>query len=204
MIGRTNLSITYAILGILSFKALTGYDIKKIMQDSSFMYWSGNNNQIYKALVELLRDGLVTNVVQHQEGAPSKKIYTITEDGLAELKRLSLSLPEAPEFKKSFLVQFAWTWQIENDDVSMLLNSYEQTVKRQMMIAEVQKNSASFSPNRTMREGIIWGLIHENIVGSYQAELNWIEDVRKSLMEHSAHDLKKATAHNKVRKTRKL
>ena len=42
--------IDYAILGLLSWKPLTGYDVKRVMQDSPFLYWSGNNNQIYKAL----------------------------------------------------------------------------------------------------------------------------------------------------------
>lgn len=67
------MSINFAILGILSSKSLTGYELKKIIQESPFMYWSGNNNQIYKALAEMLATGLVTNEVQQQEGSPSKK-----------------------------------------------------------------------------------------------------------------------------------
>ncbi len=47
------MQIDYAILGLLSWKPLTGYDVKRVMQDSPFLYWSGNNNQIYKALTKL-------------------------------------------------------------------------------------------------------------------------------------------------------
>jgi len=65
--------INYAILGILSCKSMTGYDIKKVIQNSTFLYWSGNNNQVYKSLTELLNKGFVTNVVKHQEGSPTKK-----------------------------------------------------------------------------------------------------------------------------------
>ncbi|MNE74001.1 Transcriptional regulator PadR-like family protein [compost metagenome] len=61
------------------------------------MYWSGNNNQSYKALIELLNEGYVTNEVQHQENLPSKKIYTITAAGQQELRRWVLSYPERPE-----------------------------------------------------------------------------------------------------------
>lgn len=39
------------------------------------MYWSGNNNQIYKALSEQPSQGLVTHVVKHREGA-----YTFFEN----------------------------------------------------------------------------------------------------------------------------
>jgi DNA-binding PadR family transcriptional regulator len=51
-------------------------------------------------LVELLAEGFVTNEIQHQESSPSKKIYTITKEGLEELKEWVLSSPELPEWKK--------------------------------------------------------------------------------------------------------
>ena len=43
------MSIHHAILGLLSWKPHTGYDLKKVFEDSAFMHWSGNNNQIYRA-----------------------------------------------------------------------------------------------------------------------------------------------------------
>ena len=95
------MSIKYAILGILSWKPVTGYELKKIFEDCSFMYWSGNNNQIYKALTKMHDEALVTSEVIHQDSSPSKKIYTITEEGLEELKDWVLSSPEAPEVKKN-------------------------------------------------------------------------------------------------------
>ena len=91
------MSIKFAILGLLSWKPSTGYDLKKVFEESSAMYWSGNNNQIYKSLVQLLDEGLVTNEIRHQDSSPSKKVYTITDEGLAELREWTLSLPEAPD-----------------------------------------------------------------------------------------------------------
>ena len=70
------MSINFAILGILSYKPMTGYDLKKIIQDSTFMPWSGNNNQIYRSLTKLLDEGLVTNEVLHQESSPTKRFIT--------------------------------------------------------------------------------------------------------------------------------
>jgi DNA-binding PadR family transcriptional regulator len=52
--GEIIMTINFAVLGILSYQPMSGYDLKKIMQDSVYMHWSGNNNQIYKALLELL------------------------------------------------------------------------------------------------------------------------------------------------------
>ena len=75
------MSLNHVILGLLNREPLTGYEIKKILQSTPFMYWSGNNNQVYKAFAELLDEGFVTKEVQHQQGLPTKNIYTITEEG---------------------------------------------------------------------------------------------------------------------------
>ena len=51
------MDIQNALLSMLSVKPMTGYDLKKAMQESAYMHWSGNNNQIYKALLALQEEG---------------------------------------------------------------------------------------------------------------------------------------------------
>jgi len=75
------MSIQYAILGLLGCGSFSGYDLKKIIQESPFLPWSGNNNQIYKALTELVEEGYAVSETVHREGAPSKKMYSITVRG---------------------------------------------------------------------------------------------------------------------------
>lgn len=179
------MSIKYAILGLLSFKPLTGYDIKKIIQDSPFMHWSGNNNQIYKSLVELLDEGFVTGEVRHQEGSPSKKIYTITKEGLDELKERSLLPPEPPEFKKTFLVQLAWADQLNTDELNALLLQYEYEIKMQIVLQQEMGRRGIFSPDRTSREKFIWNMIYQNIIFSYENELEWVKKLRTELFNHN-------------------
>lgn len=177
------MSIQYAILGLLSYKPLTGYDLKRIMQESPFMYWSGNNNQIYKALLELNEEGYVTNEVLHQDSSPSKKIYTITQAGLTKLKQWTLSLPEAPEARNTFLVQLAWTAQLNNNEIGKLLDAYEQEVKGQFIIAREKRKTGFFSPDRTPREAAIWELLYENILKRQEGELEWVNKVRLALQQ---------------------
>lgn len=175
------MSINFAILGILSCRPLTGYDLKKIIQDSPFMYWSGNNNQIYKALVELLEEGWVTNEVEHQDGAPTKKIYTITDKGRSELKRGVLAPPEPPEMKKSFLIRLAWADLLNEEELDMLLTGYEDEILMQLALQQEKKRRAEFAPERTPRESLLWDMIHENILSSYNSELLWVRQLRGKL-----------------------
>lgn len=177
------MSIKYAILGLLSSKPFTGYEMKKVFEESSVMYWSGNNNQIYKSLIELLNEGLVTSEIKHQETSPSKKIYTITGEGLAELKKWVLSQPEAPEYKKPFLIQLSWADQLSNEELDELTLKYEEEVKIQLLLHQEKKRRGSYSPDRNSREAFLWDCISDNLISSLKGELGWIQGVRRELFE---------------------
>jgi DNA-binding PadR family transcriptional regulator len=71
--GEVNLSIEYAILGLLSWKPFSGYDLKKIIAESDVYYWSGNNNQIYNRMVSLHKQGLVTQEVLPQSSGTVRR-----------------------------------------------------------------------------------------------------------------------------------
>jgi PadR family transcriptional regulator, regulatory protein AphA len=185
------MSIKYAILGLLSWKPSTGYEIKKIFEESSIMYWSGNNNQIYKALVQLQDEGFVTNETKHQEGLPSKKIYTITSEGISELKEWICTSPEAPEFKKPFLVQLSWSDLLSNQELFELVAKYENEIKMQLILNQEKIKRRNFCPDRTQREKFLWDMINENLLSSYRNEMEWIKNLRSQLFEYKLIEEKK-------------
>lgn len=184
------MSIKYAILGILSWKASTGYELKKLIEDSSFFYWSGNNNQIYKALLQMQEEELVTSEVIHQDSSPTKKKYSITEEGLKELKEWVSSTPEAPEMKKMFLVQLAWSDILTDEELEKLLTQYEVEIKNQLLMEQEKARRALYTPNRNQRECMIWEMISDNLISSYRNELEWIHRVRKKLFHIQEKEVK--------------
>lgn len=175
------MSIQHAILGLLSSGPLTGYDLKKIIQDSTFMHWSGNNNQIYRSLVDLLQQGYVTNELHHQESSPSKKVYTITPEGLEELHHWVCTKPEVPESKKTFLVQLAWADQLAQEELRKLLRDYEQEVRLELLLIYGKIRRGGFAPDRTAREKRIWELIAENATATLTQELAWVRKLTEEL-----------------------
>jgi PadR family transcriptional regulator, regulatory protein AphA len=175
------MDIHYAILGLLNWKPFSGYDLKRIISDSDLFYWSGNNNQIYYSLVDLHEKGLVTQSIEYQESLPAKKTYAITELGKAELRKWSLSDPELPELRNSFLIQLAWTDLLTDAELDGLLAKYEAEIEIQMKMRLVQAGRPNPAPGRTRREQIIWQRIYENILATYRNELAWISQLRSDL-----------------------
>jgi DNA-binding PadR family transcriptional regulator len=175
------MSIKYAILGFLSWASLTGYELKKMFAESSLLHWSGNNNQIYKALVELHQEGMISLEVQQQESRPPRKIYTITEKGRAKLRQSVLATPEPPQFRNPFLVQLAWADQLEAGELDTLLAQYEEEVGVQLAMAREQQQRNQHSPQRTPRETYLWRMIAENQIAFYERDLNWVRQLRREL-----------------------
>lgn len=190
----SSMSIEYAILGLLSSRPLTGYDIKKMFEGSAMLYWSGNNNQIYTTLVKLHEKEWITREVELQEDRPPRKIYSITAQGQAQLKKWLLSEPEAPQLKNSLLIQLAWADQLSPEELDTLLGKYEAEMQMQLTMLRTQEQQRNISPSgtprdayinvtlaRTPREAVLWSMIQENWISFYENELNWVCKLRTQL-----------------------
>lgn len=77
----------YAILGLLSHEDMTGYDLKKRIENSLGFFWSAGFGQIYPALAALEGHGFVAKRTEVAERRPKRIVYSITGDGLAALSR---------------------------------------------------------------------------------------------------------------------
>ena len=75
------MDIKSILLGFLTRQPLTGYDLKKRFS-ISFSFFSGASyGSIYPALKKMEREGLVTQQLEIQDGAPNRKVYSITAAG---------------------------------------------------------------------------------------------------------------------------
>jgi PadR family transcriptional regulator AphA len=173
--------IQYAILGLLSWQPLSGYDLKKIISESEVFYWSGNNNQIYTALIRLHAAGMVTRQVQIQESLPAKKIYSITPDGRAELRRWLLSTAELPELHNPFWIQLAWADSLSAGELDILLARYESEMDLKLHMLQEKSSRPALAPNRTPREIYLWQQISQNMLAIYRNELDWVRQMRQEL-----------------------
>lgn len=182
------MTIQYAILGFLSWQPLSGYDLKKLFAGSHAFHWSGNNNQIYRSLVQLHDEGLVTVEVQPQADRPPRKVYTITPRGRQALRQWLRSPPELPQLRSTFLVQLAWAGELPPEALDSLLAQYEHEVEMQLLMCREQARRGGLNPARTPRERHIWQMIAEHPVAAYEAELAWLRRLRQGLAEQGGPD----------------
>jgi len=98
--------LKYVLLGFLSYLPLTGYELEGWMNISTSNFWQAKLSQIYTTLKKLEEEGAVTSQIAPQEGRPDRRVYTITEAGLAELYEWQRTpILDLPQKKDALLVK---------------------------------------------------------------------------------------------------
>lgn len=75
-----------AVLGLLTLRPMSGYEIKQLFDKSISFLWRVHMSQIYPALARLKEAGLVEMDLVPQEKKPTKKVYSITRKGRRALQ----------------------------------------------------------------------------------------------------------------------
>lgn len=95
----------FAILGVLGFGAMSGYDVKKLIERSVAHFWNESYGQIYPVLNQLAAEGAAERRREKQRGKPDRYIYSLTHKGRQELARW-LAVPARQEpFRNELLLK---------------------------------------------------------------------------------------------------
>lgn len=78
--------LRFALLGLLTRRALTGWEILQRFQRSIVFFWNARRSQIYAELGRLERAGLVRSRIESQRTRPDRRCYAITPAGRAALR----------------------------------------------------------------------------------------------------------------------
>ena len=95
----------FAILGVLGFGAMSGYDVKKLIERSIAHFWNESYGQIYPILNRLAAEGLAARRREKQRGKPDRQVYSLTDKGREELARwLAVQARQEP-FRNELLLK---------------------------------------------------------------------------------------------------
>jgi PadR family transcriptional regulator AphA len=94
----------YVILGMLSWRPMSGYDIKAMVDHSTRFFWAASYGQIYPELRRLTDAGLVRAGPERQ-GGRRRKQYALTRDGRRALREWLAREPETHEMRDEGLLK---------------------------------------------------------------------------------------------------
>lgn len=179
------MSLKHVILGFVEMSPLSGYDLKTMFDSSVKFYWSATHTQIYRTLDEMLADGWLNVEIVPQTERPNKKVYSITEQGRAELRRW-LELPfDLPSSHHPLLVRLAWCDRLNNTQIENILGGYIQKLQERLMIYQTENQNQVDEFARNERERFLWQMILENGLQFYRGELAWAQRMLAGLVQFS-------------------
>ncbi|MEM9644590.1 MAG: PadR family transcriptional regulator [Planctomycetota bacterium] len=193
----------YAILGLLSWKPMSGYDIKKVVDVGLSHFWNENFGQIYPTLESLVSDELATKQEQGSQGKRKRFVYSITGKGRRAFKTWLKEPTAMPVVRNELQLKFFLSCNLPpaetirlirayQTDQKALLDEYQRsaTVLRAAMNAEAYPEEldeilqiTSSKPSQRAAQCKVFYLTLRQGILSIQARLSWCDEVAKSLKE---------------------
>jgi PadR family transcriptional regulator AphA len=116
----------HAILGLLCWKSMSGYDIKKMVEVGLAYFWSESYGQIFPTLNRLVEDGLATKKLDPNSGGRRRQEYHVTPAGRRAFKAW-LHLPtDMPRLRDELKLKFFLTSRSETGEGVRLLEEYRE------------------------------------------------------------------------------
>jgi PadR family transcriptional regulator AphA len=168
-----------AILGMLSIEPMSGYEIRQVMQQSTANFWCESDGQLYPALTQLTKLGLVL-CKKDKTSAREKKIYHITAKGLEELKKWLELSPETFLIRNEFMLKLFFGANVSPTRNLEHLQAHRYQTKTMLTelintkkkLAEEHKDSVHFP---------YWQMSIQYGISLAEAKLQWCDDVIKQL-----------------------
>jgi DNA-binding PadR family transcriptional regulator len=178
---RPNHSL-FAMLGLLSLGPQTGYELRKLSEESIRHFWRESYGQIYPSLKELERRGWATRRVEEGQGRPDRQVYALTEAG-EEALRAWAAVPARPEVPRNELL--LKTFFGRRAPAGVLLGQIEE--HRLRLMQELQGYEATEAQIRAGHAGhpdLPYWLMTLSYGKRYtQAEIAWCDEAAGQLKE---------------------
>lgn len=169
--------LKHAILGLLNYTDMTGYDIDRYFKTSIAFFWHAQTSQIYKELNTLTKHNWVESEVVLQSDKPNKKVFHITEEGKLELHRwlADAELEDIMKYKNPLLIKIFFSSNIDIDQTMRLLEKY---IRECSDIIDKMNDDLNLIPDFEAKihkdnESFYWGMTMTYGFMYYQNEIKW-------------------------------
>jgi DNA-binding PadR family transcriptional regulator len=163
-------------LGVLCLKEASGYEIKKFFEEGFSHFYVAGFGSIYPALAQLSRDGYVTCSDIQQERRPAKKVYRITDSGMALFRRELAQAAPVHRVRSDFLLQMIFAGFLPLHRLEEVLSRRSEDIR-----AEQEHIESCLLQREDIPDGARFALGYAQAV--LKAGLLYIEENRDALLK---------------------
>ena len=139
------MSLKHGLMGLLSKKPMTCYDLDKEFNASLGYFWSAQYSQIYAELDKMEKKGWLASQRVVQEDKPNKRVYSLTAEGKTEfIDWLSTSeddLKTSFSIKSGFLMRLFFAGNTSKAQVLDMMRALQKLCYDRRIVFETIKQS---------------------------------------------------------------
>ncbi|MEM9907076.1 MAG: PadR family transcriptional regulator [Cyanobacteria bacterium P01_D01_bin.44] len=179
------MALAHTILALLAQQPDSGYDISKRFDEGLSCYWKATQQQVYRELSKMEKQGWVDFEKIPQEGKPDKKVYRITEPGWTELMRWYAEPTGPTQIREDLLVKVMIGYKMPRD--LLLKELYHRQKLHQAQLDEYHAMKAEHCIGEATPIEIQFKyLTLKRGIAYEESWLTWCDDVLKFLDSHPA------------------
>ena len=175
------MSLRHSILGLLSIQPMSGYDLKKVIDESVGHFWSADQSQIYRTLAGLVDEGLASRRTVVQEGRPALHLHSATDLGLEELDRWLSSPLRTQPTRQPFLARLFFAARLPTEEIRRLLDARRREVSEELAALEAISFPSAPAENVTDVEHALQSATLANGIAHARAEIEWLDATDRQL-----------------------
>lgn len=176
--------LDYAILGLLRFATLSGYQIRQIFENSEMGNYSSSPGSIYPALNRIVRLELVELVSQKRSEKKERKVYALTETGwacLLDWLQQDVRPEDVYRHMDELLLKFAFMdVRVEKTQQLRFLRQIEALLPSKIAeleeLCEDKSNKITFNGRLALRHGL----------EVYRAHYRWVKNAQQVIENSSS------------------
>ena len=170
--------IDMVILGLLNHEDLTGYDIKKRIDEAISFFWKGSFGNIYPALKNLEETGHVKKN-NATEGGREKIKYHITAKGKKTLKEWLKNEQSINELRYETLLKLFFGSGADRETSLHNIELFEEQIHENLEILKL--HCKSLENEKDNEDHLYYYLTASFGVETYEAYLKWCSKAKKEL-----------------------
>jgi len=183
------LSLTHALLGVLTARPMSGYDLVRFVDGSVGWVWSASHSQIYPELRRMEERGFVTGDVEIRGTRLQKRVYSVTDAGLEELMRWVDEPMETPSLRDVVALKAIFLDMVDDASARQHFADYRDAMEKRLVECEtwvgvierrehpvLRMRLAAMSPTAQDRMVAMKSHAFRRLVALTREEIRWADE----------------------------
>ncbi|HSM15029.1 MAG TPA: PadR family transcriptional regulator [Thermoanaerobaculia bacterium] len=193
----------FAILGLLAWKPMSGYEIKKLIEIGLSYFWHESYGALYPTLDKLVAEGFATRRNAPRHGRRPRHVYSITAKGRRQVDAWLRRPADIPRSRNELQLKFFLSSRRPLGESIRLLEEYRaqqleireiyaesetilrRAVRERAMPDEIEQVLPGDAPKRTpterRNEALVFLLTLRHGVRMVEARLDWCDEALTAL-----------------------